>query len=135
MMDMKGVGMMYVQSAITSPELTEKTFWKWYDDIHIKEILEDFDGAVTSAIRYKNVDPKAEMPYLSTYEVPDIAYLVTPKFGSISVKSDLLPGSGVCYEVADFDQRYYNAREVQEHANKGKGGWSLYPEQGLGMGN
>lgn len=37
----------------------------------------------------------------------DLAFLETNEFNNINSSSKLLPGSGVIYDMADFDIRYY----------------------------
>lgn len=59
------------------------------------------------AYRYIDNDPNASKPYLAFYPMPDIAFTQSEEFKKIRVKSDLLPGTHICYDLADIDVRYY----------------------------
>jgi len=102
----KGPGMLWVMSSISRPDIMdEKTYMKWYDEDHIAEIMET-DG-IKTAYRYKDVEiGKVDKPYLAFYPMKDLAFTLGPDFKKIRVKSDLLPGSGLCYDLADIDVRY-----------------------------
>ena len=60
---------------------------------------------------YINVS-KVEKPYLAIYPLQDMSFLGSNEFKQIRVKSDLLPGSGVCYDVMEADVRYYKQIQV-----------------------
>jgi len=84
-------GLLLVRSKPTHPELSEETYNKWYSTQHIQDVVDG--GLADLALRYKNVDPKAEYPYLALYRVPDLAFLQDEKkMGQIPSTSDLLPG-------------------------------------------
>ena len=55
------------------------------------------------------------------YPMEDIAFTQGEEFRKIKVHSKLLPGSGLCYDLADIDVRYYNLIQVYDPTNKGKG--------------
>jgi hypothetical protein len=38
--------------------------------------------------------------------MPDLAFTQGPEFKSVRVKSDILPGSGIIYDMADMDVSY-----------------------------
>ncbi|KAF2436965.1 hypothetical protein EJ08DRAFT_684595 [Tothia fuscella] len=110
--NIKGPGMLYVTSRIAQKDImTEEVFMKWYDEDHIAEIIET-DG-ISDAYRYIDEDKNASKPYLAFYPMPDIAFTQGPEFKKIRVKSDLLPGSGLCFDLADFDVRYYGLTEKE----------------------
>jgi hypothetical protein len=106
----KGPGMLWVTSRISKSAqdiLDEETFLKWYDDDHIAEIVET-DG-IKDAFRYVDVEkgsPSVPKPFLAFYPMPDLAFTQGPGFKNIRVKSDILPGSGIVYDLADIDVSY-----------------------------
>lgn len=103
--NIKGPGMLYVTSQISRPDIMDyNTYMKWYDDDHIAEIMET--SGIHTAYRYINVDKSASKPYLAFYPMPDIAFTQSEEFRKIKVKSDILPGTGLCYDLADIDVRY-----------------------------
>jgi hypothetical protein len=102
----QGPGLLYVNSAISRSDiLTEETYMKWYDQDHIAEIMET--SGIKTAYRYINIDPQADKPYLAFYPMADLAFTQSAEFKKIRVKSDILPGTGICYDLADIDVRYY----------------------------
>ncbi|CAK7199629.1 hypothetical protein SEUCBS139899_002312 [Sporothrix eucalyptigena] len=119
--DIKGPGLLFVQSRITQPDImSEEVFMHWYDTDHIAEVIET--SGVDSAIRWKHDElDTTPLPYLSVYPLEDIAFLRTDEFKGIRVTSDLLPGSKLCYDLAAFDVGYYNIVQVADPTNKGKG--------------
>ncbi|ERS98647.1 hypothetical protein HMPREF1624_05434 [Sporothrix schenckii ATCC 58251] len=120
--DIKGPGLLFVQSRITRPDImTEDVFMHWYDTDHIAEVIET--TGVDSAIRWKHDQlATAPLPYLSIYPLEDIAFLRTDEFKAIRVTSDLLPGSKLCYDLASFDVGYYNIVQVADPTAKGTNG-------------
>jgi hypothetical protein len=115
-----GPGCLYVQSKISRPDiLDEESYLQWYDEEHIPELLQT--SGIKSARRFKDVDPEAEMPYLALYSVADLAFLNTEEFKKIKIKSDLLPETGVVYDLADFAVRYDKLIQVFDPTQQGKG--------------
>lgn len=111
---MSGPGILWVNSKITKPDaVSPELFTRWYEEVHIPDIFAT--SGIKSAVRYQNIDPKAERPYLAVYAMKDIAFLQTDEFKAISVHSDMLPGpSHACFDIADFDTRYYEAVQTYE---------------------
>jgi hypothetical protein len=105
MSQIKGPGLLYVNSRITSPSLSESQFLKWYTTVHISEIIAS--SGVSSAVRFKSPDPSALKPYLALYPMDDIGFTQGQEFKEITVTSDLLPEGKPIYNLADFDTRYY----------------------------
>ncbi|KAJ1337793.1 DUF4286 family protein [Microdochium nivale] len=122
--DMSGKGLLFVNSRISSDLLDEATLLRWYDEDHIPEILAT--SGVESAVRFvdeaaKGRESEGGRPYLHVYPLQDIKFLVTPEFAAISVTSELLPGSGLVYDLVDFDVRYYSLVQVYDPTGKGPG--------------
>ncbi|KAF2111435.1 hypothetical protein BDV96DRAFT_649995 [Lophiotrema nucula] len=107
----KGEGMLWVTSRVAKSAqdiLDEPTFLKWYDEDHIAEIVET--RGINNAFRYIDVDkgtPAVPKPYLAFYPMPDLAFTQGEEFKHIKVKSDILPGSGIVYDLADIDVSYF----------------------------
>lgn len=110
----KGPGMLWVTSRISKSSadiLDEATFMKWYDDDHIAEIVET--EGIKTGFRYINVDKESATgseavpkPFLAFYPMDDLAFTQGPGFKNIRVKSDILPGTGIVYDMADIDVSY-----------------------------
>jgi hypothetical protein len=101
-----GPGMLYVTSKIARKDImSEEVYMRWYDEDHIAEIMET--SGISDAYRYIDTNRNADKPYLAFYPMPDLAFTQGPEFKKIRVKSDLLPGTGICYDLADIDVRYY----------------------------
>jgi hypothetical protein len=64
-------------------------------------------SGIDSAFRYIDTNPEALKPYLAFYPMKDLAFTQGEEFRKISVHSKLLPGTGLCYDLADIDVRYY----------------------------
>jgi hypothetical protein len=90
--------------------MSEEVYMKWYDEDHIAEIMET--SGIHSAFRYIDAVRKEDKPYLAFYPMPDLAFTQGDEFRKIRVKSDLLPGSGICYDLAAIDVRYYGLVET-----------------------
>ena len=103
----KQPGLMLVRSRPKHPEeLTDEVFNKWYSTVHIQDVVNS--GAADLAIRYKNLDPKAEYPYLALYRIPDLAFLQdTSQMEKIPTKSDMLPGSHDLFQELEMERRVY----------------------------
>jgi hypothetical protein len=104
---LKGPGLLLVNSKITRPDiLDEEMFINWYSADHIPEILNT--SGVDSALRFKNVDAKAERPYMVVYPMDNIGFTQSEEFKTkINIYSDLLPGGGPIYDLVDMDVRIY----------------------------
>jgi len=133
---MSGEGILFAASKITTPELSAETYSKWYEDVHIPDILGT--KQVRNAIRYTNVDPKAEHPFLVLYSVPDISVIGSDIakaeiFKDVRMESDLLPGpSHSVFDAAEFDTRsYVRIQETYEKAGAAPGPAKLIISAGL----
>ncbi|EUC46280.1 hypothetical protein COCMIDRAFT_93314 [Bipolaris oryzae ATCC 44560] len=113
-----GPGILFVRSRIAPTShllLSESTYLAWYDTEHIPDVLSTRD--ITSAFRYIDVsktspvgDSRNPTPFLACYPMPDLAFTQSEEFRGISVKGKTLPGSGVVYDVADFEISYLGFR-------------------------
>jgi hypothetical protein len=134
-----GPGLLYVTSRISSPLLTEQAYFTWYDDDHIDEIVHT--SGMPSAFRYRDVeleakDARQEKVYLAFYPMGDLAFTQGEEFRKIRVKSDLLPGSGVIYDLADLDVRYLGLRwKSGDHNGVAEGICAFGVEPGEGLGD
>jgi hypothetical protein len=118
---MKGPGILYVNSKIARTDiLNEESYMKWYGEDHIPEIIET--SGIKSALRFKNIDPNVDKPFLVMYPMPDIAFTQGDEFRKIKVHSDLLPGGGPIYDLADIDVRYYGLMQKYESNGAAKEG-------------
>jgi hypothetical protein len=121
----KGPGILWVTSRIAASAkdiLSEEVYLRWYDEDHIAEIIET--SGVKDAFRYIDTEkgsPHAEKPYLAFYPMQDLAFTQGLEFKNIKVKSDILPGTGICYDMADIDVGYF--RLVGKTDAKVKTGW------------
>jgi len=109
---LSGPGMLYVVSKIASKDLDEEKYIKWYEVDHIAEIMQT--SGIKSALRYKNTDPSVDKPYMVTYPMEDLGFTQGEEFRGIKVHSDLLPGGGPIYDLADIDVRYYGLTQTYE---------------------
>lgn len=113
---MKGPGILYVTSRIARPDIMdEETYIKWYEQDHIAEIMKT--SGIKSALRFKNADISVDKPYFVVYPMQDIAFTQGEEFKKIAVHSDMLPGGGPIYDLADIDVRYYGL--IQTYDPKG----------------
>lgn len=119
--DMSGPGLLFVMARISREDIMdEPTYMNWYDNDHIAEIIET--SGFDSAFRFIRKDrDTASFPYLALYPMDDVAFLKSEEFKKIRVHSKLLPGSGLVYDLADNEVRYYGLKEVVDGTKKGKG--------------
>ncbi|KUJ07859.1 uncharacterized protein LY89DRAFT_725586 [Mollisia scopiformis] len=133
-------GILWVTSKITHPDhLSEQTYLNWYDNEHIPEVLSV--TPIASLLRFRNLDPNAERPYLATCPLQDMAD--GGELRKVSVKSEKLPDDsgvlgGSSHDCADLDYRFYQLIQKYEpngsEATLGKtktivtGGFDMGPE-------
>jgi hypothetical protein len=106
-------GILYVQSRIVSDSLSPELFKKWYEDVHIPDILAT--SGFNSAFRYISTSPDTvDRPYLALYPTKDVNWLYSKEFFSIPLHSDILPNnSKAIFELANFDNRYYETMDTK----------------------
>jgi len=118
--NIKGPGIMFVNSRISRKDiLDEQTYFKWYDEDHIAEIVST--EGMKDAFRYINADERASKPYLAFYPMADLAFTQGDRFRRIRFKSDMLPGTGIIYDMADVDVRYLGLVGQTERKGPKKG--------------
>ncbi|KAG4426005.1 hypothetical protein IFR04_000949 [Cadophora malorum] len=105
-LSLDGPGIIYVTSKIVRNDvLNEETYLKWYEEDHIPDILDK--TPIKSALRFSNINPKADRPYLLMYPMEDLAAIHGEGFKQLKVKSDFMPDKGAPYDFADLDFRDY----------------------------
>jgi len=110
---LSGPGVIVSASHITKPDLlTDEAFNKWYNEVHIPDVLAT--GGVPIATRFRNANPAAPAPYLAIYTVPDLSIIHSQKFKNIPMTHKSLPEGGNIHNYANFDTRFYQL--IQEHA-------------------
>src|SRR5690349_6399387 len=95
--EIKGPGLLYVNSKIASDLVDEETYIKWYSEYHIPEIIET--SGVESSLRFKDVSLNADKPNLVLYPMKDIGFTQGEEFKEIRVHSDILPNKGPIYDL------------------------------------
>lgn len=121
-----GPGILHVRSRISSSALTEPVFLAWYDNEHIAEVVAT--SGIRSGFRYIDVaktspngDKANPKPFFAFYPMDDLRFTQSDEFRNISVTGKKLPGSGVIYDLADFDVGYMARKSVSEKKGQGKG--------------
>ncbi|KAH3974198.1 hypothetical protein HBI56_088340 [Parastagonospora nodorum] len=106
-----GPGILFVRSRISSPLLSEPTFLHWYDDDHIPEVVAT--SGIKSGFRYVDVNKTSpngnednKTPFLACYPMKKLEFMLGEEFKGINVTSEILPGNGVIYDLADMDVRF-----------------------------
>ncbi|CAO2652688.1 Nn.00g020990.m01.CDS01 [Neocucurbitaria sp. VM-36] len=122
----QGPGVLWVTSRIASSAkdvLDERSFLHWYDDDHIAEIMGC--SGTKDAFRYVHIDKESALgseavpkPFLAFYPMPDLRFTQTEEFRQIRVRSDILPGSGIIYDLADIDVGYLGLMQKSEGPKK-----------------
>jgi hypothetical protein len=101
----KTPGFIYALTNPTHPDLNHERFNKWYDEVHVPDVVNS--GMAELALRYKNLNPDAKYQYLAVYRIPDLGFMADPeKMKAIRTNHELLPGKnggggGLLNEVAD----------------------------------
>jgi len=124
---LSGPGLITSNSNIIKPKLlSDELFNKWYDTVHIPDVLAT--GAVTAAYRFRNADQEAQKPYLAVYFVPDLAITQSEAFKSIPMTHDLLPNGASIHTLVHFDTRFYSftQEDVKEELESGTQAQSSY---------
>ncbi|KAF2492681.1 hypothetical protein BU16DRAFT_490545, partial [Lophium mytilinum] len=121
-------GILWVASRIKNPTLTPSHFCTWYENTHIHEVTAL--SGIPRAARYEAILPSpypgalsADAPWLTIYEMPDIAFRETAEFRGLDGQSEpaaeLLEG---VFKKARFDTRFYECVQVHERAGRAEKG-------------
>lgn len=108
-------GIILVRSRISSLSLTPETFRKWYEDVHIPDVLAT--NKVKAALRYHTIhhprqaDDEDDLPpYLAVYHLDDMNWLHEDDcaFWKLPLVVHLPPDGVVSiFDVAEFDMTFY----------------------------
>ena len=117
-----GPGILWINSKVTDPDsLSVDSFEKWYEEIHIPDIIAAKPGGVVSSWRYLCVDPDRPAPFLAVYKVPDMRFLQSTEFKNIPMVHPTLPGNGPIHRFAAFDARFLAHVETWKSAKASQG--------------
>jgi len=115
---LSGSGILWINSKVTdSASLPVEAFNRWYEEIHIPDIIAAKPGGVLASWRYKCVDLDRSAPFLAVYKVPDMGFLQSKEFKSIPMVHPSLPGNGPIHRFADFDARFLGHVETWKSDN------------------
>ena len=106
-------GLMLVTSRVIDPSKTsDEKFNRFYNKEHLPDVLAraKAKGDITRvALRYKNVNAEASVPYLALYPVSDASIMISPEQGKVvedTRKSQTFDGGDI-YDYIDFGLRPY----------------------------
>lgn len=109
-------GLVLALSKIYQPALSAGLFDKWYDEVHIRDLLAT--GAIKTGIRWKAIDPTESQPYLTLYPLDRIDDLQTDAVRAVPVHNRMLPGpSNYIWDFVAYDARIY--QHIQTHEEVG----------------
>ncbi|KAK3987302.1 hypothetical protein QBC44DRAFT_331827 [Cladorrhinum sp. PSN332] len=110
-------GIIIVRSGIISDDLTVETFSKWYEEIHIPDVLAT--AGVKAAARYQqstSAQP-GTLPYLAVYNLDDLNWLHQDacEFWKIPLHSNVLPNDKqTVFTWAKFETEFYAKVETSD---------------------
>ncbi|CAK7215426.1 hypothetical protein SCUCBS95973_002468 [Sporothrix curviconia] len=105
--ELSGAGILWINSKVTDPlSLPVDEFTRWYEDVHIPDIIAARDGGIISSWRYQCTDAGRAAPYLAVYKCPNMGFIQSTEFKSIPMTHHSLPGNGPIHRFADFDARF-----------------------------
>ena len=117
-----GPGIIWTNCKIDAPDkVSPELFKKWYETVHITEIINAKPGGVVASSRYKCMDSEREAPYLAIYSLPDLGFLQTAEFKAVPMTNPMLPEGGPIHKFASFDTRFYQRVQVVERPGAPKG--------------
>ncbi|KAK1750910.1 hypothetical protein QBC47DRAFT_88993 [Echria macrotheca] len=124
-----------VQSKIRAharDSLSKETFKKWYDTVHMRDLL--LTPGISVALRYQQTaSPEPEFPYLAVYPRVSREWVHSPtcEFLRVPLCDPMLPGErGAVFESADFVMGAYEEYGGQEAVEEEEGG-VLVPAKAL----
>ncbi|CAK7203428.1 hypothetical protein SEUCBS139899_006162 [Sporothrix eucalyptigena] len=105
--ELSGPGILWINSKVTDPEsLPVDKFTRWYEDVHIPDIIAARDGGIISSWRYQCANTDRAAPFLAVYKCPNMGFIQSTEFKSIPMTHPTLPGNGPIHRFADFDARF-----------------------------
>jgi hypothetical protein len=107
---LSGPGIFLSASRITNPILSDAAFNKWYNEVHIRDVLAT--GGVSRATRFREANPNAKSHYLALYTVPDLSVILSDEFKKIPMTHESLPEGRSIHEMVNFDTRFYSFVQV-----------------------
>ena len=112
---LSGPGILWINSKVTHPdELPVEKFERWYEQVHIPDLIAAKKGGILASWRYKCFDPARSAPFLAVYSVPDLGFLQSKEFKAVPMTHEMLPGNGPIHRFAEFDARFYKQIHVYE---------------------
>lgn len=119
---LSGPGILWINSRLTDPSfLPANSFHRWYEDIHIPDIIAAKPGGVVASWRYQCLDKTRDAPWLAVYKVPDMGFLQSSEFKAIPMVDDTLPEGGPIHKFAAFDARFLGFVESWKSKSAGNG--------------
>ncbi|KAI1332537.1 hypothetical protein F5Y16DRAFT_118793 [Xylariaceae sp. FL0255] len=107
-------GLLFIVSHVRDPDKTpDELYNRWLDEEVIPKVLNS--GHVKLALRYKNVDPSAEIPYVALYPVDDWTFMGSPDMRKLDEKcksSSMLQTDDV-FELIHFEMKPFE--KIQTH--------------------
>ena len=114
-------GILLVRTKFDPNATNSETFRKWYDQVHIPDLLST--SGPESAFRFEvagDVSP-ATWPYLAVYPLRNIGWLLSEELAMVPLTSDILPGpTRHVQDVASFDMRSYELLAEEGSGDRGK---------------
>jgi hypothetical protein len=117
--DLSGPGILLAATHIIDSTLSDETFNKWYNEIHIPDVVAT--GGVTQATRFRNANPDAAEKYLALYHVPDLSVVASEKFKNIPEKHEMLPGGKSIRDLVNMEVRFYKLVQVDPESKEQDG--------------
>ena len=120
-------GLMFALSKPKDPKTSEEQYNRFYNEEHLPDVLTFFKKAGINpafALRYKNNDPEAKLPFLALYPLPDAQYIFSPDMQQTlpeQTKESKVLGLDNIWENLDLDIRPYEKIQTFEgygHASK-----------------
>ncbi|KAL1968884.1 hypothetical protein VTN77DRAFT_1245 [Rasamsonia byssochlamydoides] len=100
-------GLLHVQCSIADPALSDDTYNRWYNQVHIPEVL-SLPDTPEIVLRYKNRDPTHQWQYLNLYTLDDISWTGYPLLQrEVSSHHPLLPENKPFWKLPALDGRDY----------------------------
>lgn len=118
-------GLLFVRSAPKDPSKDE-LYNRFYNEEHLPDVLKSgMLGNRNVALRYKNTNPDAKLPYLALYPAEDTQTVMLESIKvaqSGAVKSEVLEHDNIA-ELIHFDMHHYERLQVYEaYQQEGKSG-------------